>query len=125
MEPEEILTQYLHSLEKGDYEGILELFTQDAVVSSPLYGDIKASQFYRDLLRDTTKSRITLLNLFKSMKNVGAAHFLYEWILRDGTVTSFECVDVMDVSDDGKIEHLTIIYDTFEIRNVFEDMKQE
>ncbi len=123
MKIEKILAQYIHALEKGDYESIIELFTNDAVVSSPLYGEIKASQFYRDLLKDTVESKITLLNLFKSTKPVGAAHFLYEWILKDGTVTSFECVDVVQISDDGRIEHLTIIYDTYKTRTAFEGMK--
>ena len=46
-----------------------------------------------------------------------------EWILKDGTKTSFECVGIAEFSDDGKINRLTIIYDTARVRHEFEKMK--
>ncbi len=125
MEPEEILTAYLHALERGSYQDIVQLFEKNAVVHSPLYGKVKASLFYEELLKDTTKSAIRLLNLFTSKdKRVGAVHFLYEWELKTGATTSFECVDVIKISDDGKITDLTIIYDTFTVREGFDEMKK-
>lgn len=125
MEIEKTLTQYLHVLQKGSYEAIIELFTEDAVINSPLYGIVKASRFYEELLKDTQKSEITLLNIFfNESKNAGAAHFLYKWMLNNGKVTSFECVDIVEFSDNGKIKQLTIIYDTYEIREGFEKMKE-
>ncbi len=117
---EELLTQYLQALQEGNYSDIMTLFTEDAVVKSPLYGEILASDFYKTLLRDTAQSKITVLNLF-SKNNVGAAHFLYEWVLKGGTLTSFECVDIIQVFH-GKIGKLTIIYDTYEVRQPFEKM---
>ncbi|MCK4636954.1 MAG: nuclear transport factor 2 family protein [Methanomicrobia archaeon] len=126
MEIEKTLILYLQALEEGSYEDIIELFTDDAVINSPLYGNIKALTFYKELFKDTTKSTITVLNLFtsKENKNAGAAHFRYEWILKDGTPTSFECVDTFQFSDDNKIKHLTIIYDTYRIRQHFEKIKR-
>jgi len=126
MEIEKTLKLYLQALEKGSYGDIIKLLTEDAMVNSPLYGKIKASEFYKELFKDTAKSKITLLNLFtsKNNRNVGAAHFLYEWVLKDGTPTSFECVDVFKFSDDGKIKHLTIIYDTYKTHQRFEEMKK-
>jgi ketosteroid isomerase-like protein len=124
MEIRNILTQYLNALEKGDLREIVQLFAEDAVITSPLYGKVKAQQFYRDLLADTAKSKITVLHTFTTKnKNVGAVHFLYEWVLQDGTLTSFECVDVIRISDSGKIGELTIIYDTHAVRESFEKMK--
>ncbi len=126
MKIENTLTQYLQFLEKGNYQSIAQLFTSDAVIRSPLYGELPASAFYEQLLNDTTQSRITLLNLFANEpKRIGAAHFLYEWVLKEGTVTSFECVDVVHFSDSGKIDQLTIIYDTYKTRQAFEEMKDE
>jgi len=126
MEIEKTLKLYLQALEKGSYGGITKLFTEDAMVNSPLYGKIKASEFYKELFKDTAKSKITLLNLFtsKNNRNVGAAHFLYEWMLKEGTPTSFECVDIFKFSDDCKIKYLTIIYDTYKTRQRFEEMKK-
>ncbi len=122
MEIESLLKQYLQALEKGCYEDIMELFADGAVVNSPLYGRVEASHFYRELSRDTIKSVITLLDVFTSERK-GAAHFSYEWILKDGTKTSFECVDIAEFSCDGKIKELTIIYDTYEVRKSFEKIR--
>ncbi|NIO23159.1 MAG: nuclear transport factor 2 family protein [Candidatus Aenigmarchaeota archaeon] len=125
MEIEKIIKDYLNALEKGNYEMMIKLFTEDAIVFSPLYGKIKAIDFYRELFKDTSKSKITLLNILKSdNKSVGAGHFLYDWLLKDGTPTSFECVDVFQFADDGRIKKLTIIYDTSKIRPSFERMKE-
>lgn len=124
MEPEPLLNQYLHALEKGDYDSILHLFTEDAVINSPLYGRVKASHFYKELVDDTKKSTITVLHIFTS-KNAGAVHFFYEWTLKDGTLTTFECVDIVEFSGNGKIKELTIIYDTYRTRKHFERMKDK
>ena len=122
---EKSIKEYLKALEIGNYEAMMKLFTDDAVVHSPLYGEIKAVDFYRDLFNDTSKSTITLLNIFKSGNpNIGAGHFRYDWVLKDGTPTSFECVDVFQFAEDGKIKELTIIYDTSKIRPSFEEMKK-
>ncbi len=37
MNPEKVIKQYLACLEAGDSKGILALFTENAMVSSPLY----------------------------------------------------------------------------------------
>lgn len=123
MDTEKVLTQYTQALERGSYKDVIALFAEDAVVNSPLYGKVRAPDFYRDLLTDTTTSTITVHHVF-SGKHCGAAHFSYEWVLRDGTKTAFECVDIVEFSDDGKIRELTIIYDTYNIREAFEKMKK-
>ena len=126
MQIEKTIKEYLKCLEVGSYENIIKLFSSDAVIHSPLYGEIKAKKFYQDLFKDTSKSKITLMNIFVSQNNfkISAGHFQYDWILKDGTPTSFECVDVFRFDDNGKISELTIIYDTSKIRTSFEVMKQ-
>lgn len=126
MNSKEIIKEYLKGLEIGSYENIIKLFTEDATIHSPLYGKINAKAFYQDLFKDTSKSKITLRNIFTNPENkeVVAGHFRYDWILRDGTSTFFECVDVFRLNDKGKIKELTIIYDTAKIRNSFEDLKK-
>ncbi len=126
MEIEETIKLYIRALEKGSYEAITKLFTEDAIVTSPLYGKIKASEFYKELFKDTTKSKITLLNIFVSKSNrcIGAGHFRYDWILKDRTPTSFECVDVFQFANAGKIKQLTIIYDTYKTRQAFEKIRK-
>lgn len=122
----EIIRKYLKGLEEGKYTNIIGLFSPEAIVNSPLYGQIKAADFYKELFKDTSKSKITLLNIFKSENpNIAAGHFRYDWILKDGTKTIFECVDVFRFDEKGKVIELTIIYDTSKIRNPFEEMKKQ
>lgn len=111
----QIIKNYLQALERGDYQDIIALFEQDGVVNSPLYGSRQASDFYEDLLRDTSTSEIVMLNTFVSTddSSVGAVHFRYNWKLKSGLATSFECVDVFYFAATGKIKEMTIIYDTF------------
>ncbi|PCN50577.1 hypothetical protein B6U99_03845 [Candidatus Geothermarchaeota archaeon ex4572_27] len=106
---------YLKALEKGDYGAIMRLFAPNAVVDSPLYGRVKADEYYNMLMRKTRESRIKLIQLFKD-GNVGAAYFTYEWTLEDGVKVKFDCVDIFYFTADGKIRELKIIYDTYDVR---------
>ncbi len=121
----EIIRKYLKGLEEGNYHYVISLFSSEAVINSPLYGKLKAIDFYRELFKDTSESKITLLNILNGEKlNMAAGHFRYDWILRGGAKTSFECVDIFHFNENGKIKELTIIYDTSKIRNSFEEMKK-
>ncbi len=122
---EKVIKDYLKALEIGSYETMMKLFLKNAMVLSPLYGKIKAVDFYRELFKDTLKSKITLLNILKSNnKLIGAGHFRYDWVLKNRTPISFECVDVFQFAADGRIKQITIIYDTAKIRPSFEKMKK-
>ena len=123
MKLEEIFRNYFQGLERGDARVIVDLFAPDGTVTSPLYGTLRADEFYTGLFKDTLESRLTLKNIFQGRDNplAAAVHFLYEWKLKDGTPTSFECVDVLEFDQETwKIKHLTIIYDTAETRFAFE-----
>jgi len=120
MQIEKTIKEYLKGLKAGSYENIIKLFSPKAIVNSPLYGKIKAKDFYRKLFKDTSKSKITLMNIFKSENPlIAAGYFHYNWILKNGTLTSFECVDIFRFNKNGKIAELTIIYDTAKIRPFF------
>jgi ketosteroid isomerase-like protein len=122
---EKLIRDYLRSLESGDCEKVLSLFEDDAIINSPLYGKQKAKLFYAELFRDTNQSRITLLNTFDSNENDNTCcgHFKYDWTMKDGSLVTFECVDIFKISIDEKIEELRIIYDTFGVRNEFNNLK--
>lgn len=121
-----LIHRYLHCLETAGYETLMSLFSSDARVDSPLYGKVAAAKFYKDLFKDTSESKITLLNVFKSEDGRGAAaHFKYDWTLADGTSAPFEVVDVFKFSEDGKIIELKIIYDTAKTRPAFEGLKKK
>ena len=65
------------------------------------------------------------MNTFTNPRDmrVGAGQFRYDWTMKDGTRTSFECVDIFYLNADGLIEKLSIIYDTtFTTRKAFENL---
>jgi len=119
-----VLYSYFKGLEMGNTGLILEGFAENAIIHSPLYGDVPAKKFYARLLNDTRQSDITLLDMFESKENnyTAAVHFKYHWILKDGTPTHFECVDIFKFDESGKIADMTIIYDTAKLRTAFEQL---
>jgi len=52
---------------------MLKLFTPDAVVHSPQYGQLPAARFYPALLADTGQSRLTLKGILKGRRLVEQA----------------------------------------------------
>ena len=116
-----IIEQYLDSLESGNAEKMTRLFSDDAIIHSPLYGNVLAKVFFKRLFSDTHRSEITLLNLFNSLDkpDLYAAQFRYTWILKSGALTSFECMDIFQFNERDKITEMTIIYDTYQIRDEF------
>jgi len=123
MDHKESLKKYLQFLEAADYDNLISLFSKDAIVHSPLYGKVPAAKFYKDLLKDTAESKLTLINLFTGENpNTAAVHFQFDWTLSDGTAAPFEVVDVCTFSPDGKIQELKIIYDSAKTRPAFEKL---
>jgi hypothetical protein len=119
-----LVHSYLKSLQTADYATLLSLFAADAMVISPLYGKCNASEFYKDLFADTQQSEVTLIEVFKNTSgNKAAFLFQYNWTLADGSITTFDCVDVMELNEFGKIKQLQIIYDTAQTRVLFNQLK--
>lgn len=118
MNTREIIETYFHSIETSDIETIVRLFAAGAVVHSPLYGDQPFENFFINLFDETSGSAITLLDLFENANNplIAAAHFKYEWALKNGNTVNFEGVDIFRFNDDGQIQDMTIIYDTSQAR---------
>ncbi|MBS3904894.1 MAG: nuclear transport factor 2 family protein [Simkania sp.] len=122
MNKQSIVKAYSHGLENGNYHDVIQLFSPSAIVHSPLYGNIEASSFYKELFSDTKSSKIVLKNIFISSDNpnTAAAHFVYSWMMKDGSQVQFECIDVFDfIPQSDKIQSLTIIYDTYHTRAGF------
>jgi hypothetical protein len=120
--------EYLAALNAGDLNSILSLFDSNAVVVSPLYGQVPASKFYEGLLTDTKASDTHLVDVYESASNPRrmALHFLYKWTLKNRTVVEFECVDILELNQNkDKILKLKIIYDTQSVRTHFKASKGE
>ncbi len=110
---------YLDALQRGDAQAVLALFNARAVVHSPVYGSVRARQFYPNLFADTACSRIDLNGVFENVAGDSSAIalFRYDWTLSSGAQVSFLCCDVFRFSPrTRRIAELTIIYDTAVVR---------
>jgi len=112
------LRTYLRRLRDGDTEGLIALFATDGFVVSPFLGTMRARPFFEKLAQSSRGSVITLLGLYPGDDpHRAAAHFRYDWTLRDGKVVTFDCVDLFAFDPaTGRIASLTIVYDTHPIR---------
>jgi hypothetical protein len=58
-----------------------------------------------------------------SVKNRIAVHFVYDWKMRNERYVEFECMDVFELDKHSeKIEKLTIIYDSRQTRDEFDNL---
>lgn len=119
-----IVAAYLRALGDADLDAMLALFTPDAVVHSPLYGMLPASEFYPALFADTASATLTLLGTMRGTSVEGRALlsflFHFDWVLPDGTPAAFDVVDIAELDDDGLISSIRIVYDTVDVRPAFE-----
>ena len=73
----EIIKNYLKALEIGSYDHMMTLFAKGAIIHSPLYGDISAEKFYKEVFEDSSESKITLMNILKGEGNFYAGLIFY------------------------------------------------
>ena len=103
----------------GDLDAILALFRPGATVHSPLYGPLPAPEFYPRLLADTGRSELPLRGVAQDGPLV-SIWFRFDWTLPSGSAADFECVDMLELDEDGLITELHIFYDTATNRPAFE-----
>jgi len=127
MNKESIMLSYLDALHRGATEEIIALFAPDGIVESPLYGTVEASRFYREVDSDTSNSEPELKNLFLSHDDSasGAMQFLYRWTMKSRAIVAFNCIDVFEFEGEPpRIKKLTIVYDTYPVRESFSALKK-
>ena len=124
MSPHELAEAYLGALGRADLATMLTLFSDGALVHSPLYGQVPAREFFPALFSDTAESRLTLRGVTQGEDAAGtplvSIWFHFDWRLPSGRRAPFDVVDVLELSPDGRIGSLRIVYDTADIRPVFE-----
>ena len=125
MTKKEICTLYIELLEMGEIEQLLTLFNKDGMVDSPIYGQRKAADFYRDLTNDTSNSQLKLLGVFEENgSNQVALYFNYKWTLKNNEIVNFDVVDIIEFDAQNKISKLKIIYDTVIARGLVKQLKE-
>ncbi len=121
----EIAKKYIEHLENGDEEKVVELFNENGLVDSPLYGIQNADAFYKKLNNDTANSELHLLNIFEDENtNSIALYFTYKWTMKNNSQVAFDVVDIIDFDQNLKIKKLKIIYDTVTARRLLKELKE-
>ena len=124
MTAKELAEAYLGALGRADLNAIFGLFSAGAVVHSPLYGPVPACEFFPALFGDTAESRLTLRGVTQGTAADGtplvSIWFHFDWQLPGGQRAPFNVVDVLELDHGGHIAALRIVYDTADIRPVFE-----
>ena len=119
-----IVAAYLRALGDGDVDTMLALFADGAIVHSPLYGTLPATEFYPALFADTSSATLTLLGTMRgtSVEDRALLSFLFhfDWVLPDGTSAPFDVVDIAELDEGGLISSIRIVYDTVDVRPAFE-----
>ncbi len=123
MTKEEVARKYLFFLEKGEMDKVVDLFTRDGVVESPLYGVLSAKEFYKTLAADTNSSKLSFDGLFFE-KNTNRVSLLFDyvWVLKNNKTVEFKVVDVLELTSENKIKKLIIIYDTVNARSLIDTL---
>lgn len=115
---------YLGALGRADLTAIISLFSEGALVHSPLYGPMAATDFFVALFSETAESRLTLRGVTHGIKADGTTlvsiWFHFDWRLSSGRKARFDVIDMLELTDDGRIASLHIVYDTAQIRPAFE-----
>jgi hypothetical protein len=122
--PHQLADEYLGALGRADLTSMLGLFSQGALVHSPLYGPTPATDFYPALFSDTGESRLTLRGVTEGTASDGTpiagVWFRFDWRLAGGRRVTFDVVDVLELTADDRIAALHIVYDTAGVRTAFE-----
>ncbi|RIA09509.1 hypothetical protein OE09_1347 [Flavobacteriaceae bacterium MAR_2010_72] len=117
---------YLSYLELNETQKIIDLFTEDGIVNSPIYGIMPASEFFNTLSTDTSNSKLKLLGIFVDPNATRIVlYFNYEWTLANQDKVKFDVVDVMTFDAENKIVSLHIIYDTVKSKGAVDKLKQQ
>ncbi|MDV7137978.1 nuclear transport factor 2 family protein [Maribacter sp. TH_r10] len=121
-----VANKYLEHLENGDIKKVIDLFHENGIVDSPIYGIKKADFFYRELNNDTSNSKLHLQGIFEqNNSNNIALYFTYEWTLKSNKIVEFDVVDIIELDPDNKIKKLKIIYDTVVARKLVNELNEQ
>lgn len=114
---------YLKLLADGNGTELTHLFSTNGMVVSPVYGLVPANEFYHTLFADTKTSIVTLDGVFHEENSSRLiVLFDYDWTLKNGKNIGFKVADVFDFDSQGKVEKLTIIYDTIVSRALVQEL---
>jgi ketosteroid isomerase-like protein len=112
------IQRYLRAVEQHDYGEVVACFAGDAVVSHPIFGRQPATVFFQTLFAKTSADKLTVKTIFHCSDNPATAAVLFydEWRSADGIEFKNDIVLIFDFDAGDRIQNLTVVFDTFPMR---------
>ncbi|OKL43305.1 hypothetical protein [Pseudovibrio exalbescens] len=123
MKAQALCEEYTHRLERNDLDRLMELFTKEAVVQSPIFDEQRAKDFYTYVLTQITGRSIRIKSIMVSPSNPTRAsiHARYNRQVTGSLPQTIDLVNVFRLNPTlDRIEEVTIIYDTAKVRQDFD-----
>ena len=122
-----LLKSYFKALHAQDVNDVMNLFTEDSFVHTPVLGKVPARIFFENFFSDTKKAKLDVLGtLEKGMTTDGRQLTGYWGVLDiaikkdakafDSGENKFEVVVIMELNKQGLITNLHIVMDATNIR---------
>ncbi|USD20279.1 nuclear transport factor 2 family protein [Microbulbifer variabilis] len=125
-ETEQLCYQYLSALERGDLDTLLSLFSENALVYSPIFGNCSVESFYSYIFQSISDRAMKLNNILSGVlkTNQVALHLSYTRSVEGRGPATIDVVDLFDLTEDfSTFMAVTIIYDTAPIHGDFTSCK--
>jgi len=121
MDSRKVVRDFYHVFEKLDLKGLLPFFAPHAMVSSPTLGKKEAAPFYRELFSKTKRFKVMIKELFVNPDNPHriAAFVNFTWETKESEVMVFEGVVIYEITPQGLIQNIEIIYDAQRARDAW------
>ena len=115
--PAQIIASYAQALRDNDYETIISLFAEDAMVFSFLAGAQPPSVFFKRLFENSSRSKVEVRKLFfeEENGNTVVADVCLDAILDKEHSVTIEAVDIFEFNPENKIKTLRLVLDTHPI----------
>ena len=116
----------LWELNDGKLKDILDLFSEGVMVISSLYGEMLATDFYRELFQNNWNSETKFLGLYETINSSSKVilDFNYKWILKSNPVVNFECIDCFElIENKDKFKKLKLYITFIQLKMILKKAK--
>jgi hypothetical protein len=119
----ELSLQYRMAVKERNLEAILPMFSDDAVIETPLRGISKVKPYHEWLFANVKRSMTEVQDVFQALNGDIriAVHSHYKWILNNDEVIEFSGMSMFEFTLDRKrIRKMTTFYDPSHVRTLLD-----
>ncbi|SNS50838.1 hypothetical protein SAMN06265795_103132 [Noviherbaspirillum humi] len=110
----ELCRQYQRAIDAKDLSGVLALFTEDALITTPLSGQLPPLEYHRRLFAIARQSISRVLNVYEGTKgNPSLALYLqHTLVLTNGKTIEIRAMNVYDATPgEDRFTSMNILFD--------------